>query len=204
MRKGLGFCWMTSWVREMIGLAVRASLSACERAGTCASHAGCRLVPGPSGTTEAASDVPVRDRALRRRSSWRPTRPRHASPPGCLGCRLCGARHRPFHPVRADERPRQAIDEVRAWVLGERSVGQARQAALAAHEAARQVDSAAAAAARSAGHAAATAHMADHCSRAAAYALKTVRSAGGDVDAEREWQDSRLAADIRELVLSAR
>ena len=107
--------------------------------------------------------------------------------------------------VSPDGCPRAAIDSARAWVRGEISVGQARKAALAAHAAARQTDSAQAkAAARAAGHAAATAHMADHSLRAAFYALKAVHAAGIPVSAERAWQDACVPDDLRELVASAR
>jgi hypothetical protein len=108
-----------------------------------------------------------------------------------------------------DDRPRQAIETARAWSRGEASVGEARQAAVAAHAAARSAsDAAAREAARSAGHAVATAHMADHELGAAAYAIKAVRlsspPAAATLAGEREcqWQRERLPEAIRELVLS--
>ena len=108
-----------------------------------------------------------------------------------------------------DERPRRAIETARAWSMGQASVGEARQAAIAAHAAARAAaDPAAREAARAAGHAAATAHMADHELGAAAYAIKAVRLASPEPDrvaaGEREcqWQRDRLPEAIRELVLS--
>jgi hypothetical protein len=58
-----------------------------------------------------------------------------------------------------DLRPKRAIDAARAWARGEITVGEARDAALGAHDAARETPhSEARAAARAAGHAAATAH----------------------------------------------
>ncbi len=108
-----------------------------------------------------------------------------------------------------DDRPRQAIEMARAWSRGEASVGEAREAAFAAHAAARSAsDPAANAVARAAGHAVATAHMADHELGAAAYAIKAVRLASPATEAtlagEREcqWQRERLPEAIRELVLS--
>ena len=108
-----------------------------------------------------------------------------------------------------DDRPRRAIETARAWSRGEASVGEAREAAFAAHAAARSAsDAAAREVARAAGHAVATAHMADHELGAAAYAIKAVRLAAPEPDAmaagEREcrWQREQLPDAIRELVLS--
>src|SRR5512143_3278988 len=109
-----------------------------------------------------------------------------------------------FANFSSDDRPLRAINAARAWSRGESSVGDARRAALGAHDAARAIGNrSAAAVARAAGHAAATAHMADHCLHAAAYALKAVQLAGRNVESERAWQADRLSADIREVVLSA-
>jgi hypothetical protein len=80
----------------------------------------------------------------------------------------------------------------------------ARQAAYAAHAAARESTGAAAEAARAAGHGAATAHMADHELGPAYYALRAVAAAAPDrevVDRERRWQLDQLPDDIRDLVL---
>ena len=108
-----------------------------------------------------------------------------------------------------DDRPRRAIETARAWARGEATVGEAREAAFAAHAAARAAsDAAAREVARAAGHAVATAHMADHELGAAAYAIKAVRLASTESEAiaagEREcrWQREQLPEDIRELVLS--
>jgi len=108
-----------------------------------------------------------------------------------------------------DDRPLLAIETARAWSRGEATVGEAREAAYAAHAAARSVsDAAAREVARAAGHAVATAHMADHELGAAAYAIKAVRLAAPPEQAvqagerEREWQRGRLPDQIRELVLS--
>lgn len=55
------------------------------------------------------------------------------------------------HP--SDDRPRRAIEMARAWSCGEATVGEAREAAVAAHAAARSTsDAAACAVARAAGH----------------------------------------------------
>ena len=108
-----------------------------------------------------------------------------------------------------DDRPHRAIETARAWAYGQASVNEAREAAFAAHAAARSAsDAAAREAARAAGHAVATAHMADHELGAAAYAIKAVRLASPAADAinagEREcrWQREHLPDAIRELVLS--
>lgn len=74
-----------------------------------------------------------------------------------------------------DSRPRCALTTLRAWVLGQASMMDCRQAAFAAHEAARAAQQpAAVAAARAAGQAAAVAHMYTHAPHAAAYAAKAV------------------------------
>ena len=108
-----------------------------------------------------------------------------------------------------DDRPRQAIETARAWSRDEATVGEAREAAVAAHAAARSAsDPVAREVARAAGHAVATAHMADHELGAAAYAIRAVRLASPAAEAmlagEREcrWQRERLPEAIRDLVLS--
>ena len=57
--------------------------------------------------------------------------------------------------------------------------------------------------ARAAGHAAATAHMADHCTGAATYAIKAVDLTGESKVGERTWQIQRLPDDLHDLVVSA-
>lgn len=108
-----------------------------------------------------------------------------------------------------DHRPRRAIETARAWSRGEVTVGEAREAAYAAHAAARDASNPAAReVARAAGHAVATAHMADHELGAAAYAIKAVRLASPEAEAitvgesECRWQCEQLPEAIRELVLS--
>jgi len=107
-----------------------------------------------------------------------------------------------------DDRPRRAIEQARAWSRGEISMIQAREAAYAAHDAAKAATGAAREAARAAGHAVATAHMADHELGAAAYAIRAVRAAspaGTREEAGRsecQWQRERLPEAIRALVLS--
>jgi hypothetical protein len=107
-----------------------------------------------------------------------------------------------FSEHSSDDRPQHAIKMARAWASGQLSVGGARDAAFAAHDAARsEKNKSAAAAARSAGHAVATAHMADHSLRAAKYALKAVEEAGESVEAERAWQNEQLTDSVRGLIV---
>lgn len=107
-----------------------------------------------------------------------------------------------------DNRPRRAIEQARKWSRGEISMMQAREAAYAAHAAARVATGAAREAARAAGHAVATAHMADHELGAAAYAIRAVRAASpADTRDEAglmecQWQREQLPEAIRSLVLS--
>src|SRR5881628_3165534 len=106
-----------------------------------------------------------------------------------------------------DPRPRQAIEQVRAWVRREITMTQARNAAGHANAAARDLSGAARHAAYAAGQAAAVAHVAAHELGAAAYAIKAAQAAApkgeGDRAGRREccWQRERLPAAIRDLVL---
>ncbi|MDD3718096.1 MAG: hypothetical protein PHP28_05470 [Actinomycetota bacterium] len=102
-----------------------------------------------------------------------------------------------------DDRPRKALQTCQAWIdTGVFSMAVIREAALAAHAAAREVgeDSAARSAARAAGQAAATAHVPAHSVAAANYALQAVHRAAsppdadGAVAAERDWQYRHLLA----------
>ena len=107
-----------------------------------------------------------------------------------------------------DKRPQLAIEKARAWARNEITMTQAREAAYAAHAAARDTNGSASLVARAAGHAVATAHMADHELGAAAYAIKAVKEAATPVERvkvgekEKEWQRIILAEEIKELVLS--
>jgi hypothetical protein len=107
----------------------------------------------------------------------------------------------------SDQRPRQAIDQARAWARGEISMSQAREAAGAANAAARELSGSARHAAYAAGQAAAVAHVAAHELGAAAYAIKAVRAAAPDSEVERagrlecQWQREQLPEAIRDLVL---
>jgi hypothetical protein len=106
-----------------------------------------------------------------------------------------------------DSRPRQAIEQTRAWVRGEIKMTQARAAAGAANAAARDLTGAARYAAYAAGQAVAVAHVAAHELGAAAYAIKAARAAVPDGRAEEAgrlecaWQRAQLPDEIRGLVL---
>lgn len=106
-----------------------------------------------------------------------------------------------------DARPRQAIEQARAWVRGEITMSQARTAAGKANAAARDLSGAARHAAFAAGQAAVVAHVAAHELGAAAYAIKAARAAaakGGEERAghlECRWQREHLPEEIRDLVL---
>ncbi len=97
-----------------------------------------------------------------------------------------------------DDRPSLAIKAGYGWLQGVRSMQEARQAAFAAHAAAREIEryADACAAARSCGHAAATAHVRGHAFHASTYAAKAVyfHSAGDSftVADERKWQYDQL------------
>ncbi len=107
----------------------------------------------------------------------------------------------------SDPRPRQAIEQTRAWVRGEIKMSQARTAAGHAQAAARALSGAARHAAFAAGQAAAVAHVAAHELGAAAYAIKAARAAAPRGEGESagrlecRWQREQLPDAIRELVL---
>ena len=113
-----------------------------------------------------------------------------------------------FEKVRPmDDRPRRAIDLGRAWARAEVPLAKARTAAGHANAAARDLRGAPRHAAYAAAQAAAVGHVAAHELGAAAYAIRAVRAAAPDVDAEDagraecQWQRDRLPGPIRELVL---
>ena len=83
-----------------------------------------------------------------------------------------------------DTRPRQAIEQARAWVRGEVTMSQARTAGGHAMAAARDLSGAARHAAYAAGQAAAVAHVAAHELGAAAYAIKAARAASPEGEGE--------------------
>ena len=106
-----------------------------------------------------------------------------------------------------DPRPRQAIEQTRAWARGEIKMSQSRDSAGHAQAAARELGGSARHAAFAAGHAAAVAHVAAHELGAAAYAIKAARAAAlasEDESADRlecRWQREQLPDAIRALVL---
>lgn len=116
-----------------------------------------------------------------------------------------------FEEVRPnDDRPRRAIELTHAWVNGEITMKQARMAAGASQDAAREVgevSSAAKLAALSAGQAAVVAHVAAHELGAAAYAIRAVMAASPEDKKEMlrhqecQWQRERLPERIRNLVM---
>ena len=106
----------------------------------------------------------------------------------------------------SDVRPRQAIEQIRAWTRGEVRMMESRAAGGHAMAAARELTGAARYAAYAAGQAACVAHVAAHELGAAAYAIKAARAAAhGDAERagrlERDWQRQQLPVAIRALVL---
>lgn len=106
----------------------------------------------------------------------------------------------------SDPRPRQAIEQIRAWTRGEITMTTSRAAGGHAMGAARELTGAARHAAYAAGQAAAVAHVAAHELGAAAYAIKAARAAAPGCEEragrrECAWQRQQLPEAIRELVL---
>jgi hypothetical protein len=113
-----------------------------------------------------------------------------------------------FEAVRpADARPRQAVEQIRAWVRDEIRMSDSRAAGGHAMAAARVLRGAARHAAFAAGQAAVVAHVAAHELGAAAYAIKAARAAAPAIEGESagrlecRWQREQLPDAIRELVL---
>lgn len=106
-----------------------------------------------------------------------------------------------------DDRPRVAIDAVRAWTRGEVTMTQSRTAAGHANAAARDLRGAPRHAAYAAAQAAAVAHVAAHELGAAAYAIRAAQAAATPDEreaagrAECLWQRAQLPPRIRDLVL---
>lgn len=109
-----------------------------------------------------------------------------------------------------DDRPRLAIEAAYAWVNGEITMKQARFAAGAAQDAAREVratSESARLAALSAGQAAVVAHVAAHELGAAAYAIRAVTEAVPEHEKETyrrreyQWQIERLPDKICDVVI---
>ena len=107
----------------------------------------------------------------------------------------------------SDPRPRQAIEQVRAWTRGETKMMRARAAGGSGMAAARPLSGAARHAAFAAGQAGVVAHVAAHELGAAAYAIKAVRAAASIGEGEYagrlecRWQRDPLPEAIRDLVL---
>jgi hypothetical protein len=112
-----------------------------------------------------------------------------------------------FESVRpSDPRPRQAIEQTRAWARGQIRMSESRAAGGHAMGAARELSGAGRYAAYAAGQAAVVAHVAAHGLGAAAYAIKAARAADPGCEGragriECRWQRDQLPDAIRELVL---
>ena len=106
----------------------------------------------------------------------------------------------------SDPRPREAIEQIRAWARSEITMSESRAAGGHAMAAARALSGAPRHAAFAAGQAAVVAHVAAHELGAAAYAIKAVRAAAPadqiDIAGELEcrWQHEQLPDAIRALV----
>jgi len=100
-----------------------------------------------------------------------------------------------------DERALKALDIAEKWENGNAAVGEAREAAFAAHDAARECeDKMKQALMRACGHVAATAHMADHSLKARIYVIKALKIMGLEIEKEKEWQIKMADEKIIELI----
>jgi immunity protein 5 of polymorphic toxin system len=106
----------------------------------------------------------------------------------------------------SDRRPRQAIEQIRAWTRGEIRMSESRAAGGHAMAAARALSGAARHAAYAAGQAAVVAHVAAHELGAAAYGIKAARATAPGCEEragrlECRWQREQLPDAIHELIL---
>jgi hypothetical protein len=100
-----------------------------------------------------------------------------------------------------DERALKALEIAEKWGKGNATVGEAREAAFAAHNAARECeDKIKQAIMRACGHAVATAHMADHSLKARIYILKALNIKKMEIEKEMKWQIQKADESIKELV----
>ena len=108
--------------------------------------------------------------------------------------------------INIDQRALNAIQIAKEWEKGKATVGDARNAAFFAHDAARenpeQVNKAII---RACGHTVATAHMADHSLKARDYILKGLKNIldKNDYEKEKIWQIENANSRIKKLILSA-
>ncbi len=120
--------------------------------------------------------------------------------------RLCAEHVLPLISNPIDPRLVYALQVAKDWENDKVSTGEAMKASQGAHAAARQASNPISiAVARSIGQGVATAHMADHCTGAALFALKAVKQAGKSIEQEREWQTKQvhqLPSEIIELVVT--
>ena len=104
-----------------------------------------------------------------------------------------------------DERLNHALHIAKEWEAGNVTTGEAMKASVIGHTVARESsDPVSEAVARSVGHAVATAHMADHSTGAALYALKAVKLAGKSIEEEFDWQSGQLQLlppEIAEIIV---
>lgn len=95
----------------------------------------------------------------------------------------------------------ETMHTAEAWAAGRATTGDAMTAARNVHAYARTLDDPVQIyLARAVGHAVATAHMADHCIGPVVYGKKAVEAAGGDAQAEQEWQLDLVPESIRPAI----
>ncbi len=108
-----------------------------------------------------------------------------------------------LNPPGLDVRALKALETAKQWEKGNAAVGDARKAAFAAHDAARESgDASLRAVYRACGHAAATAHMADHALQAGSYVIKGLSATLSESELKREldWQIGMADERIKYLI----
>lgn len=102
---------------------------------------------------------------------------------------------------KLDDRALKALEIAIQWGEGRAGVGDARTAAVSAHDAARETSNPVKKTVyRACGHAVATAHMADHSLQACKYILKALQVKEMSIKSEKQWQIEHANSDIRKFI----
>ena len=108
----------------------------------------------------------------------------------------------PLLHIEISDQIKQSLAVAKQWTLGNASVKDARNAAIAMNKLAKTTTNLADKyAIKAAGHAVATAHMADHALVASKYALKAFESICNSKQTESKWQIEQLPFEIKNFMV---
>lgn len=108
----------------------------------------------------------------------------------------------PLLHIEISQQINQILVVARKWSLGNATVKEARNAAIAMNELAKITTNLTDKfGIKAAGHTLATAHMADHAVVASKYAIKAFQNINNSVKSEIEWQINQLPIEIKEFMI---